>query len=260
MRSTFVRHALCCALLAGFGMQVAAQNIAVVNGKPIPKTRADNMINELKKAGQQDGRELQQAVREELINREILVQEAMKRGIAGRADVQTQLELARQSILIRALVQDEMQKNPVSDAEIEAEYNRIKGEMGGKEYKARHILVDSEESAKEIIAALKRGAKFEEQAKKSKDTGSAQNGGDLGYQSPGVYVKSFADALVKLEKGKMTDTPVQSQFGWHVIQLDDIRESQIPALAEVKGQLSERLKQSKLDKFRETLKDKAKVQ
>lgn len=261
MLKPVLRHTLIATLMAtAFVGAASAQNIAVVNGKAIPKSRADAMINELKKSGQQDGPQLQAAVRDELIKREILIQEATKRGLAGKPDVQTQLELARQSILIRALVQDQMKKAPVTDAEVKAEYDRVKAEMGGKEYKASHILVDKEEEAKAIIEQLKKGAKFEELAKKSKDTGSAQNGGDLGYQTPGVYVKPFADALVKLEKGKLTETPVQSQFGFHVIKLEDVREAQIPPFDEIKGQIGEQMKQRKLEAFREELSKKAKVE
>ena len=237
-----------------------AQNVAVVNNKPVPKAREDAWVQQLTQQGQKDGPELRKMVREELIRRELFLQEAQKRGLAEKSDVKFQIEVQRQNTLIQALMRDELQKSPVTDAQVQAEYDKRKQAQGGKEYRARHILVEKEEEAKAIIADLGKGGKFEELAKKSKDTGSAANGGDLDWAGPDAYVKPFADAMTKLEKGKYTSAPVQSQFGWHVIRLDDVRDTQFPPLAQVAPQVREALQQQRVQAFVEDLRKKAKIQ
>ncbi|WP_287983126.1 peptidylprolyl isomerase, partial [Diaphorobacter sp.] len=205
--------------------------------------------------------EMESQIKEEVIAREIFMQEAQKRGLEGSADYKAQMELARQTILIRELFVDFQKNNAVTDAEIQAEYDKFVAANAGKEYKASHILVEKEDEAKAIIAAIKKGGKFEDIAKKqSKDPGSGARGGDLDWASPSSYVAEFTEALVKLEKGKMTQTPVKSQFGWHVIRLDDVREAQLPKLEEVKPQIAQQLQQQKLAKFQEDLRAKAKVE
>jgi peptidyl-prolyl cis-trans isomerase C len=247
-------------LVAAVALPAMAQNLAVVNGKPVPSSRADAMIKQLAAQGQQDSPQLRSMVKEELINREILIQEADKLGLSNNPDVKNQIDIARQSIVIRALVADYLKKNPVSDAEVKAEYDKFKAQAGDKEYRARHILVDSEDQAKAIIAKLKGGAKFEDLAKQSKDPGSAANGGDLDWASPASYVKPFSDAMVALQKGQFTETPVKTQFGYHVIKLEDVRAAKIPSLEEVKPQIAESLQQKKLQAFQEDLRKKAKIQ
>lgn len=247
-------------LLATAAIPALAQNLAVVNGKPVPSSRADVMIKQLTAQGQPDSPQLREMVKQELINREILIQEADKQGISNSADVKQQAEIARQSIAIRALVADYVKKHPVSDAEVKAEYDKFKAQAGDKEYRARHILVDKEEDAKAIIAKLKGGAKFEDLAKQSKDTGSAANGGDLDWASPASFVKPFSDAMVALQKGQFTETPVKSQFGYHVIRLDDVRAAKLPSMEEVKPQITESLQQKKLQAYQEELRKKAKIQ
>jgi peptidyl-prolyl cis-trans isomerase C len=251
---------LTAALVLLLAVPAYAQNARVVNGKPISSAKVDAFVSLLKKQGQQDSPELRKMVTEELVNREILLQEAEKRGVQKKADVQTELDFARQGIVIRALLQDYLAKHPVTEAEVQAEYEKFKKAQGDKEYRARHILVEKEEDAKAIVAKLKGGAKFEELAKQSKDTGSAANGGDLDWAAPSNYVKPFSEALVALKKGEMTQTPVQSQFGWHVIRLDDVRDAQFPPVDQVKPQIEERLKQQKVAQFQQDLKSKAKVQ
>lgn len=247
-------------LVTAIALPAFAQNIAVVNGKPVPSSRADAMVKQLAAQGQPDSPQLRAMVKEELINREILMQEADKRGITSSADVKNQVEIARQSIAIRALVQDYLKKNPVSDAEIKAEYDKYKAQAGDKEYHARHILVDTEDQAKAIIAKLKAGAKFEDLAKQSKDPGSAANGGDLDWASPAQFVKPFSDAMTSLKKGEFTQTPVKTQYGYHVIKLEDVRDAKIPALEDVKPQIAESLQQKKLQAFQQELRSKAKIQ
>ncbi|HJV84879.1 MAG TPA: peptidylprolyl isomerase [Noviherbaspirillum sp.] len=247
-------------LVAAVALPAMAQNLAVVNGKPVPSSRADTMIKQLAAQGQPDSPQLRAMVKEELINREILMQEADKLGLSSSPEVKNQVEIARQSIAIRALVQNFLKKNPVKDSEIQAEYDKFKAQAGDKEYHARHILVDKEDDAKAIIAKLKGGAKFEELAKQSKDPGSASNGGDLDWASPASFVKPFSDAMVGLQKGQITETPVKTQYGYHVIKLEDVRPAKVPTLDEVKPQIAESLQQKKLQGYQEELRKKAKIQ
>lgn len=247
-------------LLAAVALPVMAQNLAIVNGKKIPSSRVEMMAQQLASQGQQDSPQLRAMIKEELINREILMQEADKRGLGMTDDVKNQVAIARQSIVIRALVADFIKKNPVSDADITAEYNKFKALAGDKEYHARHILVEKEDDAKAIIAKLKSGSKFEDLAKQSKDPGSAANGGDLDWAAPAAYVKPFSDAMIALQKGQVTETPVKTQFGYHVIKLEDVRTAKVPTLEEVKPQIAEKLQQQKLQEFQQALRKKAKVE
>ncbi len=239
---------------------VFAQNVATVNGKPIPAAKVDQLVKQVVAQGKAtDSPQLREQVKRELIGREVLIQEADKLNLGSRPDVKAAVDNARQSIVINAMRADYLKKNPVSDAAIKAEYDRYKSQVGDKEYHARHILVDSEQQAKDIIAKLKGGAKFEELAKQSKD-GSANNGGDLDWASPATYVPEFSKAMVALPKGGITETPVHTQFGWHVIKLEDVRAAKIPPLDEVKGQIAEALQQRQLQQFQESLMKKAKIQ
>ncbi|MFM2065897.1 MAG: hypothetical protein RLZZ584_806 [Pseudomonadota bacterium] len=249
------------ALIAALPFAAQAQNIAIVNGKAVPKARFDTFMTQIAKQGQQQRTpELERQVKDELVLREIFVQEAEKKGLTANEDYKAQIEIARQSLLIRELFNEFGKKNAVTDAEIQAEYDKVKGTAGEKEFRARHILVDKEDEAKALIAELKGGAKFEDLAKKaSKDPGSAQNGGDLDWAAPGNFVAEFSQAMVALEKGKFTETPVKSQFGFHIILLEDVRNAQFPPLEEVKAQLQQRLSQQKLAKYRDDLKAKAKT-
>ena len=214
-----------------------------------PKSYFDFLLKERLAQGQPDTPELRNAVREELNTRELLVREAKKKGLEKTPDVKNQMELAGQTVLVRAYVADWLKANPVSDAALHKEYDSIKAQMGDKEYKVRHILVEKEDEAKEIIAALQKGEKFEKLAERSKDPGSKANGGDLDWNAPGNFVKPFSDAMVKLPKGKFTTVPVQTQFGWHVIEVDDIRDAKVPSFDEVKPQLTQRLQGQALDLY-----------
>jgi peptidyl-prolyl cis-trans isomerase C len=234
----------------------SAQNVATVNGKPIPKTLEDAFVKQI---GQPDTPELRTRIKDQLVEREVLMQEATKRGIPERQDIKFQIDLTRQNTVIQGLLRDEMKNNPITDAQIQAEYDKQKGTAGDKEYKVRHILVGSEAEAKDIIDQLNKGAKFEDLAKKSKDPGSAANGGDLDWAAPGAYVKPFSEAMMKLEKGQFTQAPVQTQFGWHVIRLDDVRDQKVPPLEQVKQQITESLQQQRVQAFVQGLKTKATV-
>ena len=262
MRTPFVRAkgaavALAFALAANTAV---AQNAAIVNGKPIPKSRVDEFVSALSAQGRPDTPELRSAVREELVARELFTQEAERRGLSRNAELQRQLDTARQDLMIRALIRDYLKTNPIKDSDLKAEYDRVVQQQAGKEYKARHILVEKEEEAKKIIEELKKGAKFEELAKQSKDPGSAANGGDLDWNAPGTFVKPFSDAMAKLEKGKMTETPVQTQFGWHVIRLDDVRDAKLPPFEQVKPQVQQELERRRVQELQKELRAKAKVQ
>lgn len=249
------------AIAVTLALPASAQNIAIVNGKAVPKARAEALAQQVARSGRPVTPELEGQIKDEVIAREIFMQEAQKLGLDATEDFKTQLELARQTILIRELFADFQKKNPVTDEEIKAEYDKFAAANGGKEYKARHILVEKESEAKDIIARLKKGAKFEDIAKKqSKDPGSGAKGGDLDWANPGSYVKEFTEALIKLNKGQTTDAPVQSQFGWHVIRLDDVRQAQLPKIDEVKPQIAQQLQQQRLAKFQEDLRAKAKVE
>jgi peptidyl-prolyl cis-trans isomerase C len=181
-------------LLAAFAAAPAfAQNIAVVNGTPIPKARADALIDQLVHQGQQDTPQLQMAVREELVNREILMQEALRRGLPNRPDIKAQIAVAQQTVVLRALIEDFVKNNQPSDAEVTARYNSLIQDAGGKEYHLHHILVDNEQQAKDLIAKIKAGASFEDLAKQySKDPGSGKNGGDLDWSDPKACIRNSA--------------------------------------------------------------------
>jgi peptidyl-prolyl cis-trans isomerase C len=244
------------ALTALVAAPVFAQNVATVNGKAIPSAKVDQIVKQVVAQGKQtDSPQLREAIKKDLINREVLIQEADKQGYGTRPEVKTNLENARQSIIINAMLADYVKKNPVKDAE----YDKYKSQVGDKEYHARHILVGTEDEAKAIIAKLKAGGKFEELAKVSKD-GSANNGGDLDWASAASYVPEFSKAMVALNKGQVTDTPVKTQFGYHVIKLEETRAAKIPAFEEVMAQVAESLQQRKLQAYREELMKKAKVQ
>jgi peptidyl-prolyl cis-trans isomerase C len=240
--------------------QAYGQNAAIVNGKPIPSAKVDEFMAALTAQGRPASPELRAAVREELIAREVFVQAAEKKGLQRNDEVRKQLESTRQDILIRAFIRDHIEKNPVRDDEVKAEYDRVVKASSEQEYRARHILVESEAEAKAIVEQLRKGAKFEELAKKSKDPGSAPSGGDLDWNTADTFVQPFSEAMVKLDKGKFTEAPVQTQFGWHVIRLDDVRTVQPPPLEQVKPQIQQDLERKRIMKLQEDLRAKAKIQ
>ena len=238
-----------------------AQNVAIVNGKAVPSSRVTALEQQIAASGRPIDEATRAQIKEEVILREVFMQEAQKRGIAATPEYKDQMELARQTIMIRALFADYQKKNPVSDADLKAEYDKFAEANGGKEYRARHILVEKEDEAKAIIAAIKGGAKFEDQAKaKSKDPGSGANGGDLDWANAQSYVTEFSEAMLKLEKGQMTEAPVKSQFGWHIIRVDDVRQAKLPTFEELKPQIAQQMQQQKLGDFQRSLREKAKIQ
>jgi peptidyl-prolyl cis-trans isomerase C len=250
------------AAVSTFAAPAFAQNLAVVNGKAIPTSRVDAIVKQVVAQGQgQDSPQLRDAIKKDLISREVLMQEAIKQGYDKKPDVKQALDSARQAIVVNQLARDYIAKNPVTDADIKAEYDRFaKTQAGEKEYHLRHILLGTEDEAKAVIAKLKGGAKFEELAKQSKDTGSAANGGDLDWAAPSAFPPEFAAGFTKLQKGGVTDTPVKTGAGFHVIKVDDVRAVKVPALDEIKSQIAESLTQSKLAAYQEEMVKKAKVQ
>ncbi|MEJ7688855.1 MAG: peptidylprolyl isomerase [Variovorax sp.] len=254
-------QAVAAAALLGALPAAFAQNAAIVNGKPVPKARMDVLAQQLATAGRPVTPEMQGQLREEVIAREVFMQEAQKQGLDATDDYKNQLELARQAIVIRQLFENFRKQNAVTDADVQAEYDKFVAANGGKEYKARHILVEKEEQAQKILADLKKGQKFEDLAKKqSKDPGSGANGGDLDWAAPASFVAEFSEAMIKLKKGETTPAPVKSQFGYHVIRVDDVRQAQLPKVEEVKPQITQQLQQQRLQKYQEALRAKAKVE
>jgi peptidyl-prolyl cis-trans isomerase C len=248
-------------LVAALSFSAWSQNLALVNGKPVPLSRVEALKQQVERSGRPVTPEILAQIKEELIAREIFMQEARKRGLDTSEDYKAQIELARQSLLIRELFANFQKKNPVTETEIKAEYDKFVAANGGKEYRARHILVDKEEEAKALLAELKKGAKFEDLAKKaSKDPGSGANGGDLDWANAASYVAEFSNAMVKLDKGQMTEAPVKTQFGFHIIRVDDVRETKLPSLEEVKPQVAQQLQQQKIAQYQEGLRAKAKIQ
>ncbi len=255
---------LATALIVGALMSVtamAAGNAFVtVNGVAVSQSMADVFMAEQKAQGAPDSAELRKAVREELIRRELLVQEAKKAGLDKKPDIAAQADAARQAFFIRAYVQDYVKKNPISNDLLKAEYDKIKTQMGSTEYKSAHILVASEDEAKAVIENLKKGAKFAELAKQSIDPGSKENGGDLGWASATNFVKPFSEALTALAKGKYTEAPVKSDFGYHVIMLEDTRPLNAPTFEEIKPRLLQQAQSQQITKMVDDLRAKAKIQ
>ncbi len=241
-----------------------AQNAVIVNGKAIPKSQLDKLVE---KTGKPDNPQVRDQAREMLITRELVLQEADKRGVIQKESVREQLEQSRVGVLVAAVFEDYVEREGVSDAELKAAYENVKEQYAGKEYHVEHILVDKEADAKAIIAQLKAGANFEDIAKvKSKDPGSAKNGGDLGWVSDKALVPEFSKAMVQLKNGQTTDKPVKSQFGYHIIKVLDSREAKAPSLDEMKDQLKQMImadqnwQKEKFSEMMQKLRAKAKIQ
>ena len=253
--------ALGATLIAG---PVFAQNAVIVNGKPIPKAQLDKL---LQKSGQADNPQVRDQAREMLVTRELILQEANNRGLSQNDAVKEQIEQSRMGILVAAVFQDYVEKEGIAEADLKAAYESVKSQYTGKEYHVEHILVEKEADAKAITAQLKAGANFEELAKaKSKDPGSAPTGGDLGWVSEKSLVPEFSKAMVQLKKGQITDKPVKTQFGWHIIKMDDVRDVKAPPMEEIKDQLKQMIasdqnwQKAKFAEMMQKLRAKAKIQ
>jgi peptidyl-prolyl cis-trans isomerase C len=258
----FSKFALLSALLAFAASAQAADDKpeVLVNGVSIPKARVDMRVKAAAQQGQPESEEMRKAIREDLINLEVISQAAAKNGLDKQTDTAQQLELARQSVLAGAFVQDYVKSHPVGEDDLKKDYETMRARVGNKEYKLSHILVETEEDAKKVAAELKKGAKFSKVAKsKSKDPGSKDNGGDLGWAVPSNFVQPFAEAASKLAKGQVS-APVQTQFGWHVIKLEDTRELKVPTFEEMKPNLEKRKQQESIQKLIADLRGKAKIE
>lgn len=242
----------------------SAQNAAIVNGKAIPKAQLDRLVE---KSGQPNDPQVREKGREVLITRELVIQEANNRGLTQKEAVKEKIEQSRVGILVAAVFEDFVEREGITEADLKAAYDSVKAEYSGKEYQVQHILVEKEVDAKAIITKIKAGASFSEMAKQnSKDPGSATNGGELGWVSDKSLVPEFSKAMVSLNKGQMTGKPVKSQFGWHIIRLDDVRDSKAPPMEEIKAELKqiivsdENWQKAKFSEMMQKLRAKAKVQ
>lgn len=255
MRTTLSLTLMLAALAAA---PVAHAQVAKVNGTPIPQARADALLKEITAQGRPDSPELRAMIKQELVSREVMVQEAVKLGLNKSPEVTQQLDIARQEILIRAFLSDAARKTPVSDDALRKAHERFKDSPAANEYRARHILVASEAEARDIIKELKGGADFAKiAAARSRDEGSKAQGGELNWAAPNTYVRPFAEALARMKKGDLTENPVQSNFGWHVIRLDDTRPLSFEA---IKPQLQQVVQREIIQKQIDDLRAKAKVE
>jgi peptidyl-prolyl cis-trans isomerase C len=247
------------AVLAAAVAPAALAQVAKVNGVTIPQARADALLREVTAQGrQQDSPELRNQIKQRLIETEIISQEAVKMGLVKNPEVSAQLELARQNILVGAYINEMTRKQQISEDTLRKAHERLKDNPAANEFKARHILVPTEGDAKEIITRIKGGADFAKvAAERSRDEGSKAKGGELEWAVPNSYVRPFAEALVRLKKGEMTETPVQSNFGWHVIRLDDVRPLSYETL---KPQIQQVVQRENVQKQIEDLRAKAKVE
>ena len=235
--------------------------LATVNGAAIPRQRFEVVVRQQVARGTKDDEQLRAQVREALINNELLMQEASRAGIAKKAEVQQQIDLTRQEVIANAMLAEHLRVNPISEADVQKEYERARSQTGDREFKARHILVATEDDARNVLADLKKGGKFDEIAqKRSLDEGTKPKGGDLDWNVPGNFDKAFSDAMVKLEKGKMSEAPVRSRFGFHIIQLDDVRPVSFPPLTQVRPQIQQRLTDLKVQNLIRDLRAKAKIE
>lgn len=271
MKKQLTLLAAAVALASGFALPAQAQNVAVVNGQAIPQSRLDALKAQIEQQAARMGQpvppEVTEQLREEVIAREIFSQEARRQKLDETDAYRNKMELAKESILASELFSRYIEENPVTDAEAKAEYDELvqaqQQAASGKEYKSHHILVETEDEAKDIITQLEGGAKFEDLAReKSQDPGSGSRGGDLGWANPDNFVPEFSEALKGLEKGKTTTEPVQSQFGYHIIRLDDERDAkapEAPPFNEVKEQIKEQMTQQKVAQYQQELREKAKV-
>jgi peptidyl-prolyl cis-trans isomerase C len=263
MIRTTLRPIVLALALAG-AHAAAAQNdngSAKVNGTAIPAYRLDMAVKSQLAQGQKDTPELRKGIRDMLINQEIVAQEAVKRGLDKQGPIAARLELDRQGILAQAFFEDYLKKNPITDDMLKKEYERAKQAAPAKEYRIRHILVDKEDDAKNLIAQIKKGASFEKlAAEHSIDPGSKGRGGDLDWGPAERYVKPFSDAVTRMKKGQMTDAPVRTDFGYHIIRLEDERASKVPSFDEAKGQIQQMVQNQMVQKAVADLRAKAKVE
>lgn len=235
---------------------------ATVDGIPIRESMVSLMLKQRSDMGRDAGAEARKTYIDRLAMQLIISQAAIKEGLDKAPEIADQIDLIKQSVLVDAFVKNYFKSNPVSDDAVNAAYAKMKAETTGNEYKARHILVDNEAEAKDIIAKLNKNPNaFAALAKeKSKDGASKGNGGELGWFDPRGMIPEFGAAVAKLAKGKFTQEPVKTQFGYHVILLEDSRPLPVPPLEQVKPELTQQLQQQNLKKLFDEMKAKAKIE
>lgn len=232
-----------------------AKVLATVNGKSITQQDYDNYVQEHPKGTKLD----QKQTLNELISRELVYQDALKKGLDKDKEVLAKLEAVRQNLILGAALEKAMTSPAITDAELKKMYDSRVAEFNVKEYKARHILVKSKDEADKVITELDMGGDFAELAKKKSTGPTGKNGGDLGWFAPQQMVPEFSQAVSQLEKGKYTKSPVQTKFGWHVIKLEDTRSAEPPTFDQVKPQLKKVAEQSRANDYLQSLKAKAKI-
>jgi peptidyl-prolyl cis-trans isomerase C len=231
--------------------------IATVNGIMIPKLRVDVIVKAQKESP--DSEQLRKTIRDRLIEVEILAQEAVKEGLDKNPELQAQRENQQAQLLALAYAQQYIRNHPVSDTDLKAEYNRLSTNNQNKEYRVRHFMTIKEDDAKAIIVKLNNGATFDELASNSLASG-IRSSGELGWNTPSSFIKPYADAIAKIEKGKYTKTPVQTSFGWFVIQVDDIRQAKLPELDMTKDLIKQQIEAKKIQMMVDELRKKSKIE
>jgi peptidyl-prolyl cis-trans isomerase C len=258
MKAILAAHAAL-VLLCGALAPAHAQGVKV-NGKEIPASRIEALVKARIAQGQADTPELRTAVRDHVIAQELVAQEAVKKGLDKNAEVRAQLDFTRQEILATAYLREHFRNNPITDETLRKEYERLKAQQPAKEYRAHHILVEKEEEAKAVIVEIKKGVSFEKlAAEKSRDAGTQGRGGELDWSPAERYVKPFGEALARLKQGQITEAPVQTNYGWHVIRLDEERARKIPTFDEAKKQIQQLVQNQAVQKVVADLRAKAKV-
>lgn len=250
-----------CILLASASLYAADDSnkvVATVNGKPITQRTVDEYVK-MRNSRQPNAPASQEQVVNELVNSELLYQQALKEKLEKKPDIRHAIELQRKNVLITAALREYLEKHPISEAELKKEYDKRVAASNVEEYKARHILTKTEAEAKDIIAQLNKGADFAKLAKEKSIGPSAKQGGDLGWFTVDRMVPEFSAAVAKLKKGEYTKEPVKTQFGWHVIQLEDERKMEPPSFDQVKGQLANMLRNQQVHTYINELRNKAKI-
>jgi peptidyl-prolyl cis-trans isomerase C len=233
--------------------------VAIVNGRLISKAALEQYIQQLHGRTKMDSAEANNALVEQMVLEELLVQEAEKQKLYDDSQIKQQLALVQRSLLASSVIKKMLSENTPGEDSIRKEYETAIAAMKGKEYRARHILLDSEDRAKGIITELKKGGNFSELAKLNSSDGSKENGGDLGWFTPNMMVPPFAQAISKMEKGSFSEQPVQTSFGWHVLLLEDIRDAVLPSLEELRPQIEQILQSQRVNEYLEKLKSVAKI-
>ncbi|HKK06313.1 MAG TPA: peptidylprolyl isomerase [Gammaproteobacteria bacterium] len=247
--------------MLGSGAAYAANGkaVAIVNGKPISQETFDLYVK-MRNSQHPDQHASREQIINELVNSELIYQQALKEKLDKKPQIKEEIKLQRKNLLINAALRHHLEQHPISDKELKKEYDERIAHANVEQYKARHILTKTEDKAKEVIQKLKGGAKFADLAKKySTDEGSAKNGGELGWFTSGQMVPPFSDAVAQLKKGEYTKEPIKTQFGWHVIELEDKRKMQPPAFDDVKGQIANVMRNKQLKDYVQSLREKAKI-